>query len=86
MKTKEIKPCPFCGSEVEIVIGFMGLRFFKCKGCRSMTSFDNDFCNNNPKETLDFWNRRVECEHHVKDAKSEDAELITTNAQHTKLS
>lgn len=58
-----LKPCPFCGSKVREYVGFRGLRFFNCTECGAMISFDNDFCNKNPKSTYDYWNRRVNDEH-----------------------
>ncbi len=55
-----LKPCPFCGNEINTHIGYRGLRFFTCSNCGSITSFDKDFINANPKVAEAVWNRRVE--------------------------
>ena len=57
---KKLKPCPFCGSEIKERIGFGGLRFFGCRKCGALVSFDNNRCNHNPDSTYDYWNRRVD--------------------------
>ena len=56
----KLLPCPFCGHKVHQVIGVYGLRFFKCRNpeCGAVMSFDNDYHNNNPEETIEIYNRR----------------------------
>lgn len=54
-----LNPCPFCGHKIEVTKVYKGLRLFKCEGCGAVVSFDNDYCNNNPDSTYQFWNRRV---------------------------
>ena len=52
-----LKSCPFCGGKVEIVIGLLkGLTMIECKGCRSLTSFQN---NETVDKAIEMWNRRV---------------------------
>lgn len=60
MANSELKPCPFCGGEAEIVSN----RFVKCKDCRSRTwtlfpTLD---------ESIKAWNTRAErtCNPYVK--------------------
>ena len=55
---KKIKPCPFCGKQVNRVIGLGGLNFFKCKNCGAIVSFDNDFYNTHTDEAINAWNSR----------------------------
>lgn len=58
---EELKRCPFCDKEVQRVIGFGGLNFFKCKNtkCGAVVSFDNDFYNTHQNEAVVAWNRRA---------------------------
>lgn len=56
----ELKPCPFCGGRVKVVIGFGGLHFFKCRGCGAVVSFDTDYYNKNKSKAKEAWNRRAE--------------------------
>lgn len=55
---RKLKPCPFCGGPVTTRIGMMGLRFFCCRSCGSITSFDTDYLNHHPAEAEGAWNRR----------------------------
>lgn len=59
MKSRiNLKPCPFCGGRVEIVIGLLkGLTMIECKRCRSLTSFQN---NETADKAAEMWNRRVQ--------------------------
>ena len=57
-KKTELKMCPFCGTDVQRVIGFMGVNFFKCTECGATVSFDNEYYNNHKNEALKAWNRR----------------------------
>ena len=57
-KKTELKPCPFCGTDVQRVIGFMGVNFFKCTEYSATVSFDNEYYNNHKNEALKAWNRR----------------------------
>lgn len=59
-----IKRCPFCGSEVEYMTLFTGLKMFYCKNyskCGAVVSFDNPQCNMmaNDKARVKAWNRRT---------------------------
>ena len=63
--TEELKPCPFCGCEVEIVTGIYGLygipnsyKIIHPKNDCIMEGFESYFTDN--KEYLiEDWNRRV---------------------------
>lgn len=57
---EQLKPCPFCGGPVTVRIGIGRLRFFTCRSCGSITSFDSDFCNRNPEQAVNAWNRRAD--------------------------
>ncbi len=61
MPNKELKPCPFCKSKIEMVIGFQGIIFFKCQNredCGAIVSFDNrNFYKQKP---IEVWNRRAD--------------------------
>ena len=59
---KELKPCPFCGSEVREAEGIGGLLFFACTnyaGCGAMISFDQETANLHPEKAVDMYNRRA---------------------------
>ena len=59
MKHKSrLKPCPFCGHEIQEIIGLLDLRSFRCRKCGACVSFDNDYLNKNPGNTYKYWNRR----------------------------
>ena len=49
----DMKPCPFCGGEAEII----GDDYFwiQCKFCRAETMGSEDLA-----EAIEVWNRRVE--------------------------
>lgn len=59
MKNVKLKPCPFCGSEVEIVpeqVDAITVSYnFICVECCSNTYFDFS----DRKEAIESWNRRV---------------------------
>ena len=58
----QLKPCPFCGSEVAEAVGVMGLLFFTCKnysGCGAVMSFDQQIANEHPEKARDMYNTRV---------------------------
>lgn len=57
--TSELKPCPFCGGEVQKKIGIMGLNFFNCRGCGAVVSFNDSYCNVFKAESVNAWNRRA---------------------------
>ncbi len=59
-KKTELKMCPFCGTDVRRVIGFMGVNFFKCTACGATVSFDNEYYNNHKSEAVKAWNRRAD--------------------------
>lgn len=54
-------PCPFCGGEVKVTHGMIGVPFwfFKCTKCGATVSFDNDECNFKPDTALQYWNGRT---------------------------
>ena len=60
-----LKPCPFCGSNVEIQSfeGFdnKALYIVFCQNCGSRTSFHDRMENNFSKDkTIEAWNRRAD--------------------------
>ena len=59
---EKLKPCPFCGSKVEVTRGMMNapFLFFKCTNltCGAVISFDNAASNLKPRNAKDNWNRR----------------------------
>lgn len=57
--TSELRPCPFCGGEVQKKIGMFGLNFFDCRGCGAEVSFDNIYYNTFKEEVVNAWNRRA---------------------------
>lgn len=70
---EEIKECPFCGSDAEVIIegNTMGIgAFVQCKGCKNkgmlFSEFDwvghaGTFNKERSKEkAIEFWNRRSE--------------------------
>lgn len=63
MAENKIKPCPFCGSKVEVARGMMNapFLFFKCTNltCGAVISFDNSASNSKPRNAKDNWNRRT---------------------------
>lgn len=54
--SEKLKPCPFCGGEVEFYIGVYDICTVTCKNCGAMTSFTNSLTKD---KTIDTWNRRV---------------------------
>ena len=53
-----LKPCPFCGSDVEIMVNRRMEAVYVCKGCHSETTWKNDLV---PwREVHREWNRRVD--------------------------
>jgi len=54
---KEIKPCPFCGSEkVAGAHSFTGIYMIKCLNCGAIASF----CGKEEKiKAIDAWNTRA---------------------------
>ena len=62
MITDELKPCPFCGGEVEICLSsdmpqrFQDMNLIKCKSCCVRASF----IGLTDTEAIEAWNRRVE--------------------------
>ena len=59
---EDIKPCPFCGSEVKITKGVYNAPFwfFKCtnRRCGAVISFDNDRANICPDVAIYNYNER----------------------------
>ena len=62
MPETKLKPCPFCGGEVDRITGFGNFKHFRCqnKGCGAIVSFDNRLCNTNSKKASEYFNRRAE--------------------------
>ena len=63
-KETELKPCPFCGSEVTYMTMITGIKMFYCKnyrGCGAVVSFDNPACNDPSADwaRCGAWNRRA---------------------------
>lgn len=52
----ELKPCPFCGSEIHIVRGFSVINMFVCDKCGANVCFDGKKKGN---ESVKAWNRRA---------------------------
>lgn len=64
MESKKLKPCPFCGNDVNPYIvrhGDVFLMMIKCKNssCGAIMSFDNNFCNITPGMTVEYYNKRA---------------------------
>lgn len=68
MNNQELKPCPFCGGEVELVnfiekcpIPVNSACYAKCKKCNARTEIFQDINNNFEymQQAIDAWNRRV---------------------------
>lgn len=60
----EIKKCPFCGSRVDFISLFTGMKMFYCsnyKECGAVVSFNNEKCDNEEgnDNKIMCWNRRV---------------------------
>ena len=60
----ELKPCPFCGSEVTYMTMLTGIKMFYCRnlrGCGAIVSFDNPACNDPRADwaRIGAWNRRA---------------------------
>ena len=55
-KMSELKPCPFCGGEAELMVGkYYGTKWVECKTCHAESdAFDTR------AEAIDAWNRRAE--------------------------
>lgn len=55
---KELKPCPFCGSEkVAVAYSFTDIYMIKCLNCGALTSFQGK----EEKDTaIARWNKRME--------------------------
>ena len=61
----EIKPCPFCGSKVELMNLITPVKMFYCtnfKDCGAIVSFNNDICDREAgdRHKIRFFNRRAE--------------------------
>lgn len=55
---KDLKPCPFCGAEVQPKPpGLIPITFFECKGCGAVVSFVGK---EKPLPAVIGWNRRAE--------------------------
>lgn len=61
---REIKACPFCGSEVALMRLFTPNDMFYCnnyKECGAVVSFNNDLCDREAgnRHKIRCWNRRA---------------------------
>ena len=61
----ELKPCPFCGGEIEERGGQCNYgkkvmtMDLKCKGCETIFKFKSKWAVNPYKEATEAWNRRA---------------------------
>lgn len=53
----KLKPCPFCGSEVEIFVAPMLTKMFVCHSCGADVCFYG--AERNKEKAVEAWNRRV---------------------------
>lgn len=62
----KLKPCPFCGSEVEVFSGVTNIILFGCHTCGATVSFDSFSreqvfgCPYNKFEAIERYNTRAE--------------------------
>ena len=62
----KIKPCPFCGGEVDergaqCNYGKQTITLdFKCKKCETVFKFKSKWVSNPYREAIDAWNRRAD--------------------------
>ena len=57
----ELKPCPFCGGEAQLVRDRIGLWRVGCKKCNCMTTYQFDFGEGeevSQKKAANVWNTR----------------------------
>ena len=64
MNDLELRPCPFCGGEVELMNLFTPIKMFYCTNyqtCGAVVSFDNPQCNRDEYDVhkIQAWNRRA---------------------------
>ena len=62
---QELKPCPFCGGEVEIECIDKEYFYISCENCCSSTSFgivfeDGTAAEATKAESIEAWNRRAD--------------------------
>ncbi|MBQ1386178.1 MAG: Lar family restriction alleviation protein [Erysipelotrichales bacterium] len=58
MSEPKLKPCPFCGGEVRMVIAPLGTRAFICDKCGADVMFYR--AERDTKKAAEKWNRRTE--------------------------
>ena len=61
MSDIELKPCPFCGGEAQLVRDRIGLWRVGCKKCNCMTTYQFDFGEGeevSQKKAANVWNTR----------------------------
>ena len=60
-KSIRLKPCPFCGSNVQCDHGDTNapFLFFRCRRCGAVVSFANEICDAEPIKAIGYWNRRM---------------------------
>lgn len=51
----ELKPCPFCGGEAELIDKYEGVFWIICKGCLCESGFVKT-----KEEAINAWNRRAD--------------------------
>ena len=60
MEHKELKPCPFCGSKVEIEQNYLQQISVQCYGCGvKIFVLVNDRALRKTEEVITAWNRRA---------------------------
>ena len=58
MKNK-LRECPFCGAEVQRIVGAMKTKLYACENCGALVSFTKVGYEASFDETDRCWNRRV---------------------------
>ena len=61
MNKDELKPCPFCGGEVETEVNYLGQVSIVCKTCGVKVFFiHGDYACRDKGAATDKWNRRAD--------------------------
>lgn len=81
MSDIELKPCPFCGGEAQLIRDRIGLWRVGCKKCKCMTTYQFDFGEGeevSQKKAANVWNTRKPMERIV--GQLEERKQIRKNA------